>query len=206
MPFESFAIDVRHLLSMQYSAVEVRLRALEDVLSGPDHLHDTIGNRLSWVRQTRGSFSDAQVQSDLTAFPDVRRPNGHKDATEPKFVAESLVRAGLGVLRQFAAVRPGSNAHPEAEVAAMEARWWRLTNLDSALVSASDGTGASWYKRDRRKFSSMLLRSILMHRKLLRNWDSLSETYHEALPGFTSRDTWARTFASATADEEPGVK
>ncbi|WP_049822878.1 glycosyltransferase [Arthrobacter sp. H41] len=206
MPFESFAIDVRHLLSMQYSAVEVRLKALEDVLSGPDHLHRTIGERLPWIRATRATFSDAQIKPDRSAFPEVRPPSIRREVEEPVVVAESIRRAGLGALRQFRAVDPKARAHPQAEVPAMDARWWRLTGLDSALVSSSDGSGSSWYRRDRKQFVRMLLRTMALHRSLLLRWNTLSADYHEALPRFTGREAWAETFtAAAVPGEEPKV-
>ncbi|MCX6500294.1 MAG: glycosyltransferase [Arthrobacter sp.] len=201
MPFESIAVDIRHLISMQYSAVEVRLKALEDVLSGPDHLHATIADRLNWVRQTRAGFSDAQVTPDLNSFPPVVGSAETVADHEPNYVAESLVRAAIGLLRQLRPVRRGSLENPEAAVPAAEARWWRLAGLDSALVSSSDGSSASWYKRDRARFVKMLGRTVRLHAKLMAGWDSNARRYKDALPRFTSQEAWRETFAVAAAKD-----
>ena len=205
MPFESIAVDVRHLISMQYSAVEVRLKALEDVLDGPDHLHATIADRLEWVRKARAGFTDARITADLHSFPRVLR-SGEVDADhEPNYVAESLVRAATGLLRQLRPVRGDAMANPEVAVPAVEARWWRLASLDSALVSSSDGSGASWYKRDRKQFGRMLLRTVRLHMKLMAEWDNNARRYKDALPEFTGQDAWRDTFrAVAITDYESG--
>ena len=41
-----------------------------------------------------------------------------------------------------------SEQYPEAEIAAMDAKWYRLARFDSAIVSMNDGTSAALYKRD----------------------------------------------------------
>ncbi|GAB4099816.1 glycosyltransferase [Sinomonas halotolerans] len=202
MPFESFALDVRHLLSMQYSAVDVRVRALEDVLSGPDHLHATIAERLGWVRARRKQFTDAQVRSDVESFPPVLRGGGVSLEHEPNLVAESLLRAAKAVVRQFLPVRKEAQERPELAIPASDARWWRLAELDSALVSSSDGTGASLYRRDPRTFRSLLMRSIAAHVRLMSQWPEMSQAYRDALPRVVGREAWEDTFAAVSPAPE----
>lgn len=204
MPRESFMVDVRHLLSMQYSAVELRLNALEDLLDGPSHLQNTIGTKLPEIRKRRAEFDDARVSKDIAAFPDAKRvkpPRKGIKPSAPRSVKAALVKAGSGALRQLRPANPTAAISPEANVPAMDARWWRLSQLDSALVSSADGSGASWYKRDSTKFQSMLKRSIVLHQRLLARWDDLSEEYKTALPEFTSADAWARTFDKTQPSE-----
>ena len=78
---ESFNHQVKHLLAMQYSTVELRHLALEDVLAGPDQLHDDLPTKLGEVRELRKRFSDAQLEPDPDAFPPVAprqaAPQGH---------------------------------------------------------------------------------------------------------------------------------
>jgi galactofuranosylgalactofuranosylrhamnosyl-N-acetylglucosaminyl-diphospho-decaprenol beta-1,5/1,6-galactofuranosyltransferase len=91
----------------------------------------------------------------------------------------------------------------------MDARWWRLSQLDSAIVSSADGSGASWYKRQPEQFRTMMARSIKLHQQLLRDWDKLSKVYAEALPEFTSPQAWKQTFEAMTekpADMTPEQK
>ncbi len=46
----AFNHQVKHLVSMQYSTVEMRHQALEDVLAGPDALHGELPTKLAEVR------------------------------------------------------------------------------------------------------------------------------------------------------------
>ncbi|PPB50784.1 glycosyl transferase [Arthrobacter pityocampae] len=194
MPFESLALDVRHLLSMQYSAVAVRIKALDDVLDGPAHLHATLGERLQWVRTARRDFTDARVMPNSSDFPEVQGRRNLHAIQEPATVPESLVRAVLALLSQWRPVPAEAGERPAVEVPAMDARWWRLTRFDSALVTASDGTGVSWYRRDRSLFFSLLGKTLSRHWRLVSNWSELQGQYGDALPEFTSRQTWNGTF------------
>lgn len=201
MPLESIAVDIRHLLALRYSAVEIRIKALEDVLAGPAHLHRTIAHRLGDVRQIRSGFSDAQIKPDLLAFPPVRQ--GEKrivPAEEPVRRTFGAIRAIRGLLRQFTPVRPSAMQNPELAIPSMESKWWSLVELDSALVSASDGSGASWYRRDRKTFLNQLRRSIVLHRRLMANYDGLARDYQAAHPLFTGVDEWTKTFVAVSDD------
>ncbi|WP_294565655.1 glycosyltransferase [uncultured Arthrobacter sp.] len=207
MPKESFAVDVRHLLSMQYSAVELRLQALADVLEGPDHLHRTIGTKLGEVRATRAQFDDARVSKDLVDFPPVKRskpPRKGKGAAPARTRPAAVVKLLASAVHQLKPVSESAVRNPEEHVAAMDARWWRLAQLDSALVTSSDGTGASWHKRDAEKVRELALRSADLHRRLLLNWSELAEQYQRALPQFTSQEAWKETFAVNGPDNPAG--
>ncbi|WP_262364443.1 glycosyltransferase [Arthrobacter echini] len=197
MPKESLGVDARHLLSMQYSAVELRLQALEDVLSGPEHLHRTIGTKLGEVRATRASFDDARVSKDLADFPAVKRskpPHKGKSPAPARSRSAAVARLIASAAYQVRPVSVAATQNPEAHVAAVDARWWRLAQLDSALVTSSDGTGASWHKRDAQKARELALRSADLHRRLYLRWDELAEQYRAALPDFTSQHAWRQTF------------
>ncbi len=201
LPRESLMIDVKHLLSMQYSAVELRLEALEDLLQGPGHLHPTIGTRLTEIRRTRGEYVDAAVKKDPASFPQPKRarPLRHGvEPTAPRGALRGLATAATGTLRQLRPVRPGALVNPEVDVPAIDSRWWRLSNVDSALVSTADGTGAAWYQRDPERFRSMLLRSLDLHRRLRSEWSRLSVEYQDALAEITSPAAWQGTFEAAS--------
>ena len=47
---ESLNHQIKHLVSMQYSTVELRHQALEDVLAGPERLHADLPTKLAEVR------------------------------------------------------------------------------------------------------------------------------------------------------------
>ncbi len=55
-------------------------------------------------------------------------------------------------------VRPRAQ-HPEAEIPAMDAKWYRIARYDSAVVSMPDGTSAALYQRDPEKFRDLMKRT-----------------------------------------------
>ena len=199
---ESFNHQIKHLLAMQYSTVELRHLALEDALAGPDHLHDDLPTKLGEVRDLRKRFSDAQLEPDPNAFPPVRRTKPRRKDMDSEIPgrASQYVSAVKGSLRQFLGTRPLSREFPESAVPAMDARWFRLATLDSAVVSMPDGTSAALYKRDPELFRDLLRRTIEIHERLYREWPRLSELYREQLGEITSPQRWEKTFAASTEE------
>ena len=194
---ESLNHQVAHLVSMQYSTAELRLMAMEDVLAGPDGLHALLATRLSEVNAFRKQFPDAQLEPDPDAFPSVRRakpPRKGRDATEVPSRLAQLVSAGLQPLRQLKSPRSLSRQHPEAEVRAMDARWYRLASYDSAIVSMNDGTSAAFYQRDPERFRDLMKRTLALHARYRREWPRLAEEYRGSLAHITSPEAWDETF------------
>jgi galactofuranosylgalactofuranosylrhamnosyl-N-acetylglucosaminyl-diphospho-decaprenol beta-1,5/1,6-galactofuranosyltransferase len=202
---ESFNHQVKHLMAMQYSVADLRLRALEDVLSGPEHLHARLATTLPEVRAVRAGYPDAQTKADIGDFPAVRRRKPQRGDRQPAAPEgpRGAIKAGLvGVARQVRSVRRSAERNPQAAVPAMDAQWWRLAALDSAVVSTTDGTSTSWYRRDRARFAELLRRSITLHERLLVEWPSLAGRYQAAADELVAPSTWSRTFAELEAGRE----
>ncbi|WP_193610736.1 glycosyltransferase [Nocardioides lijunqiniae] len=194
---ESLNHQVAHLVSMQYSTAELRLQAMEDVLEGPHALHRMLPDRLAEVNALRKQFTDAQLQPDPDAFPSVRRkkpPRRGRDGLEIPSRLSQLVTAGLAPLRQLKPPRELSREHPEAEVRAMDARWYRLASYDSAIVSMNDGTSAAFYQRDSAVFRSLTRRTLEIHDRYRREWPHLAQLYREELDSITAPEAWDETF------------
>ncbi len=202
---ESLERQLQSLLSMQYSTAALRLLAIEDVLSGPDHLHREIGTKLKELRDYRVTFPDAQAAADIESFPPPRRraPEAVKDSTTPTNKVNLLTKVASGTARQFRPVREGARKRPQIALPFQDASWWVLVKLDSALVSTAEGTSAAWYQRDPKLFRSLGLRSVIAHRRLRRQWAKLAAEYRAAAPDFNSPARWRETFA-ASADDSPG--
>jgi galactofuranosylgalactofuranosylrhamnosyl-N-acetylglucosaminyl-diphospho-decaprenol beta-1,5/1,6-galactofuranosyltransferase len=201
---ESRNHQISHLVSMQYSTVEIRHQALLDVLAGPDHLHEMLPTRLGEINATRKQFSDARLQIDPDAFPPVRRekpPRKGKDGTEIPSRLATLMNAGLQPLRQLKPARALSREFPEVELRAMDASWYRLGTYDSAIVSMADGTSAALYQRDPQKFREMMVKTIEIHERLKREWPRLAAEYRAKLGEVTSPEAWDETFRPWTGDQ-----
>ena len=193
----SMMVQVKHILAMEYSAAELRLWALEDILTGPEHLHRDLGSKLGEVRAYRSEQDDAKVVTDPMGFPRVKRlkpPKKGKEPTAPRGPVGRVLTAASGTVRQLTPERPSSRTNPEAAVQAQDARWWLLSQFDSAVVSTADGNGAAWYKRDRQRASRIMQRSVALHRQLLTHWNELASTYRTEVVDLTGPDAWRETW------------
>jgi len=196
---ESFNHQVKHLFSMQYSTAELRHRALEDVLAGPGQLHRELATKLPEIRALRESFPDGRLQADPDAFPPARRekpPKRGQDPTMPKGKVGQLLAAATSAGRQTMPIRSLAREFPEARLAAMDAKWWMISQFDSVVVSMPDGTSASWHQRDKDEFNDLMRRTAEIHARLHREWPRLAREYRAALPDITSPEQWAKTFAA----------
>jgi galactofuranosylgalactofuranosylrhamnosyl-N-acetylglucosaminyl-diphospho-decaprenol beta-1,5/1,6-galactofuranosyltransferase len=206
---ESAERQLQSLVSMQYSTAALRLLAIEDVLSGPAHLHRDLATRLSELQEYRRPYLDAQAQPDIESFPPARRraPDNLKASTTPTNKVNLLTKAAAGTAHQLRAPRKGARERPQMALPHQDAAWWVLSRLDSAMVSAGDGTSAAWYQRDRKLFRSLSRRSTLLHARLLREWPRLAAEYRAAAAEFTSPEKWRETFGispGTSADDQPG--
>ncbi len=195
--FENRNHQISHLVSMQYSTVEIRHQAMLDVLSGPDHLHKVLPTKLAEVNAFRKQFSDAQLEVDPDVFPPIRRkkpPRKGRDTVEVPSRLSQLITAGLAPLRHLKSPRPMSKDHPEVEIRAMDAKWYRLASYDSAIVSMRDGTSAAFYQRDAAKFRDLAKKTFEIHEQFRREWPRLAEEYRAKLGEVTSPEAWEKTF------------
>jgi galactofuranosylgalactofuranosylrhamnosyl-N-acetylglucosaminyl-diphospho-decaprenol beta-1,5/1,6-galactofuranosyltransferase len=202
---ESFNHQIKHLFALQYSTAELRHLALEDVLDGPERLHGDLLAKLPALRELRTRYADAQTSPDPDAFPPVRRekpPKRGQDPTLPKGRVGQLAAAATSAVRQALPTRALALRHPEARLAAMDAKWWMIAQFDSVVVSMPDGTSASWYRRDKDEFTDLLRRTVEIHQRLYREWPELARRYRRALPDLVSPDQWSKTFAVSGHDGE----
>ena len=201
---ESLNHQIKHLFALQYSTAELRHRAIEDVFAGPERLHEELATKLPELRDLRMRFADARTEADPDAFPPVRRekpPKRGQDPTLPKGKIGQLVSAATSTLRQARPTRPLAERHPEARVAAMDAKWWLIAQFDSVVVSMPDGASAAWLHRDPQEFRDLLRRTVEIHERLYREWPRLAQAYRDQLEDLTSVERWEKTFAASVAKQ-----
>jgi len=197
-------LDLKHLVSMQYYTVQGRIMALEDVLSGPEKLHEILPRRLPQIRKLASGFTDAQVKADVEAFPPVKR---HKPVRPPKPMrptVRALAATGAAaVVRQIILPLDKTAAQsPQERIAHKDSKWYRIAKHDSAIVSTADGSGASWYIRDPKKVRAMAIRSSTLHGEIFGQWKSLRRRYLAARDEITSFEAWEKTFGVDPTDRE----
>ncbi len=201
---ESHFMDIKHVISMQYYTQTGRLMAQRDVLQGPDHLHDTIGTTLPEIRRIAAKFDDAVQKKDIDDYPAVRTvkpPRKGRGFSQPKRLL--MPAWTLKQLAKQALSKPSelSREHPQEAIAHQDARWWRLSHYDSALVSNAEGTQLAWYKRDPKQARELLAAGVRTHAELFAKWESLREQFRAAAHELTSFEAWERTFAANPAPE-----
>ncbi|TDL41572.1 glycosyltransferase [Arthrobacter nitrophenolicus] len=202
---ESFQEDVKHLVSLQYFTVHNRLSAREDLLAGPAHLHPALHGKLAEILARRGAYSDAQMLEDVDEFPPPALGAGLSTNADIQMPAKKdMVQWGVATVARQLLKRPSREAleRPQAYLAHIDNRWFRIAHYDSVVVSNAEGTAASWYKRDPRKLREMLKQSASQHARLYKEWDDLAEAYKSALPELVSMDSWRRTFQAAAPGQD----
>jgi galactofuranosylgalactofuranosylrhamnosyl-N-acetylglucosaminyl-diphospho-decaprenol beta-1,5/1,6-galactofuranosyltransferase len=195
--------QLQALLSMQYSVAALQQLAIEDVLSGPDHLHRELATKIGQIRQLRTRYPDSGHEVDLESYPPPRRraPDQLRTKTSPTSKISLATKAASGVLHQFRAPEPGAAERPQLALPYQDASWWVVAKLDSALVSSADGTSAAWLRRDRRQFRTLGLRGLALHRRLRKQWSKLAAEYRAAADDFDSPQRWRQTFAGSIAPD-----
>lgn len=199
---ESAERQLQNLLSMQYSTAALRLLAIEDVLAGPGHLHRDLPAKMAQLRALRQQFTDAQDAVDIDSFPPARRKAAEYEPPTNKLGL--LRRLVTGLAHQFRRTRKGARSRPQVVLPYHDAPWYELSRLDSALVSAPDGSSAAWYQRDPKLFRSLSRRSLILHVRLARKWPQLAADYRAAAPDFTSPERWRETFEASLGDPPGG--
>ncbi|MGN6634007.1 MAG: glycosyltransferase, partial [Oryzihumus sp.] len=144
----------------------------------------------------RSAFTDAVVKPDPEEFAPVHSPRPRKRdvvTRKPGSTLATMATAAAGLARQLKPVPAAANDHPERVVPAVDAGWWTLSRLDSALVSTTDGTGVSWHRRDRAATRTAVREALATHQRLLREWPALARRYQAALGELAGEDAWRKT-------------
>lgn len=201
---ESNYMDVKHLISMQYYTEAGRVMALEDILAGPDQLHEIQPLRIQQVRALVAEYPDAQFKPHQDDFPSPRvtkPPRRGREFQQPSPVALVPWAAKTVVKQLVRAVASGSKERPEAVVSHIDNKWWRMSQYDSVIVSNAEGTASSWYRRDPGVVRQRLVEATRLHARLLLEWPRLRQAYRDALPRITSLEAWGETFQRHTDSE-----
>lgn len=202
---ESLFLDVKHALSMQYYTEEGRLMAIEDLLSGPEHLHPSLSERLPVIRGKVKDFQDAQLKSNLDDYPQPKTTKppfkGRRNFSSPgyqKLIPWTISTVGRQL---FKPVDDLAKTNPQIQLNYSENRWWTVSKFDSLLVTNAEGTGVFWYQRDPKKLRENLARASKLHAQLFKNWADLRNQYRSAAAEVASYDAWAKTFQKHTESE-----
>ncbi|SDH47454.1 glycosyltransferase [Microbacterium pygmaeum] len=193
-------VDLKHLMMMQYYPVALRHKALRDILSGPSHMRANLATAMPAARAMAKDYPETRVQKD-TGVP-LRSRHGRQvfkrlsphALDSPTGLRLRLFTFTTLIAHWLHAPKAENVARPEVEFGKNDAHWWRVPLFDSALVSAADGSGKNIYTRDRAKYRRLLRDSVILHRRLRRDWSKLARRYRSAHADLTSLEAWEKTF------------
>ncbi len=184
----SLKATLKHLLCLEYSTVAIQNKAIADFLAGPEHIFSILESALPEVRAMRQQYPDAVVLPAATALP---APSGRTRVHKPPVALPAIgARLARGVLHQLRREDPEHHRRPQLNVAAQDARWFLLCNVDGVTVTTADGRGVVYRQRDRAKVFALLRESLRQHARLARRYDRMRRVYREALPVLSSKQKW----------------
>ncbi|PRX47919.1 galactofuranosylgalactofuranosylrhamnosyl-N-acetylglucosaminyl-diphospho-decaprenol beta-1,5/1,6-galactofuranosyltransferase [Prauserella shujinwangii] len=190
----------RRLFSMQYSAIAIEQKAINDFLAGPDHFFNLLPSALSEVQAIRREYDDAKFKPSLQDYP---RPMLDMGAAEPLLrppvhPAKIAVRAAQALVHNVKPPNPDTHERPQLNVPADRALWFVLGNFDSATVSSPDGASVAFRKRDPEAFRKLAREVVANYRRLIKEFPRMKEEYRAALPRMSSVEAWRKLYESAS--------
>jgi galactofuranosylgalactofuranosylrhamnosyl-N-acetylglucosaminyl-diphospho-decaprenol beta-1,5/1,6-galactofuranosyltransferase len=190
--------DLRFLITLQYSTVELHQMAYRDFLAGPERLFDEMPGSVVRAREQRAQHPDGRVldSSGELPLPSMNPSEAirfRRIPTNPVSIGATLTKA---IVHNARPVDPAHREAPQLNLAYRDARWFVLSRLDSATVGTADGRGVTFRQRDPQLFRRLLRQSVTLLRQMSKEFPELQRRYREAAPGLTSVDRWTEAFES----------
>lgn len=191
---EMLRSDLASGLKLAYSAMHLHHMGLQDILRGPQYIVDSMPQKLGEVRKARQSFSDTQPVSDEALISEVLREHVSPfTAHDAKALRKTQKRATIKAL--FAHEKHAKNPRPEVAIPAQDVSWPSFVGVNTAIVTAPDGTTLNLFQRDSKLFRKMLRADALLALKMLRKWKKLSREYRSY--DMASVESWEQIFRAS---------
>ncbi|WP_116794612.1 glycosyltransferase [Gardnerella vaginalis] len=191
---EMLRSDLASGLKLAYSAMHLHHMGLQDILRGPQYIVDSMPQKLGEVRKARQAFSDTQPVSDEALISEVLREHVSPfTAHDAKALRKTQKRATIKAL--FAHEKHAKNPRPEVAIPAQDVSWPSFVGVNTAIVTAPDGTTLNLFQRDSKLFRKMLRADALLALKMLRKWKKLSREYRSY--DMASVESWDKIFRAA---------
>ena len=191
---EMLRSDLASGLKLAYSAMQLHHMGLQDILRGPQYIVDSMPQKLGEVRKARQAFSDTQPVSDEALISEVLREHVSPfSAHDAKALRKAQKRATVKAL--FAHEKHAKNPQAEVAIPAQDVSWPSFVGVNTAIVTAPDGTTLNLFQRDSKLFRKMLREDAFLALKMLRKWKKLSREYRSY--DMASVETWDQIFQTA---------
>ncbi len=191
---EMLRSDLASGLKLAYSAMHLHHMGLQDILRGPQYIVDSMPQKLGEVRKARQAFSDTQAVSDEALISEVLREHVSPfTAHDARALRKTQKRATIKAL--FAHEKHAKNPRPEVAIPAQDVSWPSFVGVNTAIVTAPDGTTLNLFQRDSKLFRKMLRADALLALKMLRKWKKLSREYRSY--DMASVESWEQIFRTS---------
>lgn len=182
---DSFLHQVKHVLSLQYTAADLWQHGASQALAGP---RDWLGTDLRRVRP------EAQRVIDEAPAPQIAQ-----GAEAPDERGASLLRAVVGLWRP---VPTKTNAR---RVSANDLSWRTTLGADHVRVENPDGEPTAVLHRDPRRARRLLRDVVVLHLRLALRWSRLRREYRRALPRTWTSSYWLQELGLSGAETCTGT-
>ncbi|EIK83427.1 hypothetical protein CGSMWGv1500E_01895 [Gardnerella vaginalis 1500E] len=191
---EMLRSDLASGLKLAYSAMHLHHMGLQDILRGPQYIVDSMPQKLGEVRKARQAFSDTQPVSDEALISEVSREHVSPfTAHDAKALRKAQKHATIKAL--FAHEKHVKNPKAEVAIPAQDVSWPSFVGVNTAIVTAPDGTTLNLFQRDSRLFRKMLRADVLLALKMFSKWKKLSREYRSY--DMASFESWDKIFRTA---------
>lgn len=199
---EMLRSDLASGLKLAYSAMHLHHMGLQDILRGPQYIVDSMPQKLGEVRKARQSFSDTQPVSDESLISEVSREHVSPfTAHDAKALRKAQKHATIKALlahekheKNATSATSAKNPRPEVAIPAQDVSWPSFVGVNTAIVTAPDGTTLNLFQRDSKLFRKMLRTDVFLALKMLRRWKKLSKAYRAY--DMASVESWDKIFSS----------
>jgi galactofuranosylgalactofuranosylrhamnosyl-N-acetylglucosaminyl-diphospho-decaprenol beta-1,5/1,6-galactofuranosyltransferase len=193
---EMLKADLRFLINLQYSTVELHHMAYRDLLAGPDSLFAEMPASVGRAREKRATYPDGRVLPNsgdlpLPSMSTAEALRFRRIPVSPLQIGKTLVKA---IAHNATPVDPGAREVPELNLSFQDAQWFLLSRLDSATVGTADGRGVTFRQRDPQVFRTLFAQSSRLLRQLYQEWPDIQRRYREAAGDLTAVDRWTQAF------------
>lgn len=191
---EMLRSDLASGLKLAYSAMHLHHMGLQDILRGPQYIVDSMPQKLGEVRKARQAFSDTQPVSDEALISEVSREHVSPfTAHDAKALRKAQKHATIKAL--FAHEKHVKNPKAEVAIPAQDVSWPSFVGVNTAIVTAPDGTTLNLFQRDSRLLRKMLRTDVLLALKMFSKWKKLSREYRSY--DMASFESWDQIFRTA---------
>ncbi|MGO4679831.1 glycosyltransferase [Microbacterium sp. 2MCAF23] len=189
---DMLALDINHVLCLQYGSAAVRRAAVRDVLEGPGHLVTGLRSAPGRVRAILAEEGQAlQTREDLSVAQEVAVPVAPRGAVA---TAGRLLRVLAHQLRRRVGAPGGLPMRDVVTLRREHGKWWSLGLVDAAFLQSATGSSGFLLRRDRRSAAKHLLGAVRSVIVLGWKWPALARRYRADAASLSSAATWFSVF------------